>query len=215
MFSETRSRPISGSLTSLRASRIPASENPSAGSSSRGVRSTRSSAVSVSTRTSASPFDAASLPVRLRNQSTTSANLLRRYRPAISTSLKGRKTPCVGPMLTQRQRTSADLVHPQIPDACSLQADASHRPVLPEDTAQRVRDLAQRRELCQGLFHRIEEVIRAFRGAFQVGQRVLDGRVVPALLELPQAFGLAVANGLVYGVKLHVGVVGARPWRSG
>ena len=120
MFSETRSRPISGSLTSLRASRIPASENPSAGSSSRGVRSTSSSAVSVSTRTSAPPFDASSLPVRLRNQSTTSANLLRHYRPAISTSLKERKTPCFRPMLTQGQRTSADLVHPQIPDACSL-----------------------------------------------------------------------------------------------
>ncbi len=37
MFSETRSRPISGSLTSLKASRIPASENPSAGSARRTV----------------------------------------------------------------------------------------------------------------------------------------------------------------------------------
>ena len=61
------------------------------------------------------PFDASSLPVRLRNQSTTSANLLRHYRPAIPTSLKERKTPCFGPMLTQGQRTSAGLAQPQNP----------------------------------------------------------------------------------------------------
>src|SRR5918995_1060356 len=120
MFSETRSRPISGSLTSLSASRIPASENPSAGSSCCGLRSTSSSAVSVSTRTFVPPFDDSSLPVRLRNQSTTSAYLLRHYRPAISTSLNERKTSCLGPMLTQGQRTSADLIQAQIPYACSL-----------------------------------------------------------------------------------------------
>src|SRR5918997_1555154 len=83
MFSETRSRPISGSRTSLNASLMPASENPSAGSWGWGVRSTSSSAVSAET-SSASSLPASSggrplpaLPARLRNQSTTSANLLR------------------------------------------------------------------------------------------------------------------------------------------
>ena len=85
----------------------------------------------------------------------------------------------------------------------------SNRPILAEYTAQRVGNLAQRRESCQGFLHRIEEVGRAFRGAFQVGQGVLDGRVVPGLPELLQAFGLAIADGLIDRVKLHIGVVGA------
>src|SRR5215203_4998439 len=209
MFSDTRSRPISGSLTSLSASRIPASENPSAGSSSRGVRSTSSSAVSVSTRTSAAPFDVSSLPVRLRNQSTTSANLLRHYRPAISSSLKERKTPCFGQMLPKGKGTQQAPLQRQflMPVACSLLP--SNRPIFSEDPAQRIRDFAQCSELCQGYFHRIDEVIRAFRGASQVGQRVLDGCVVSGLPELPQTFGLAVSDGFVDRMELHVGVVGA------
>jgi hypothetical protein len=79
MFKAMRSRPISGSLTSLRASRMPTSENPSAGSSGSRVRSTRSSAVSPS-KVVGSSFGAAasgslcgcsSLLARLRSQSTT------------------------------------------------------------------------------------------------------------------------------------------------
>ena len=103
MFKETRSRPISGSRTSLKASRMPASEKPSAGSSGSGVWSTRFSAVSDSTSRGAVPWGvpprnspalaglsgvrsnlSCKLPLlRLRNQPLIfSKNLLRSQTPA-------------------------------------------------------------------------------------------------------------------------------------
>src|SRR3712207_927557 len=114
MFSETRSRPISGSLTSLKASRIPASENPSGGSCApAGVRSTRSEAASVFTSSSAGSSEPGapggatglasvpsagdlSLPTRLRNQSTTAVNLLRCKRPDTRTILEVRRSSSAG-----------------------------------------------------------------------------------------------------------------------
>src|SRR5687768_11607723 len=84
----------------------------------------------------------------------------------------------------------------------------SRRPVLCEDPAEGVGDLAERRELCQGFFHRVEKVIGALCRFLQVGEGPLDGSVVPALLEVREPFLLPLAYRLVDGVKLHIWVVG-------
>src|SRR5215211_2989650 len=92
--------------------------------------------------------------------------------------------------------------------AQALSIRPSRRTVLPEDTAERTGDLAERRELRQGLLHRVEKVLGTFGRILQAGEGLLDGRVVPALLELREPFLLPLADGLVDGVKLHGGAVG-------
>src|SRR5215211_9541956 len=85
----------------------------------------------------------------------------------------------------------------------------SRRSVLPEHTAERIGDLAERRELRQGLIHRVEEVLGVLSRIFQASEGLLDGRVVPDLLELRETFLLPLTDGLVDGVKFHIGVLGA------
>src|ERR687890_2526171 len=99
-----------------------------------------------------------------------------------------------------------------IVEVSNLSAPLSRRPVLSEDIAEGVGDLAESRELCQGIFHRVEKVLGTLGRGLQAGEGLLDGSVIPALFELGEPFLLPFADRLVDGVKLHVGVVG--PTRS-
>src|SRR5215210_2014740 len=101
-------------------------------------------------------------------------------------------------MLTQGRHVSAGVVRPQ----------NSTRSVLPENASQRVGDLAEGRKLREGLFHRVEKVLRTLGRTLEVGKGLFDGAVVPALPELGEPFGLPLADGLVDGVELHVRIIG-------